>query len=280
MTATFTRESTSASSCSRPICGRTTQVHPNPHQASQGPDRDGLRRLRRAYRPPERRTSTTRLEVDSYVRLKKAFDAAGLQDAKFTTNVGTTRTFDPTSPYEQQRSQALAYLKSRVDITSVLGGDSIMSGPFLYPYGVFPLTDPGEPIWSDALQDWMEPRYAAARSTFRGAGGSTPPRKDVKLAIEPVKNWETPRAHHGLGGAGLPRRLRQPTGRRRPRHRSGRHGKPRPVGLQAERGPGAPARTGCTMSMSPHPTGARARQLDPVGISCWARSNRFTAGRT
>ena len=77
-----------------------------------------------------------RLEVESYVGLKKAFDQAGLKEAKFTTNVGTTRTFDPTSPYEEQRRQALSYLKSRVDITRVLGGDSIMSGPFLYPYGV------------------------------------------------------------------------------------------------------------------------------------------------
>ncbi len=132
------------------------------------------------------------LEVDSYVRLKKAFDEAGLKNAKFTTNVGTTRTFDPTSPYEEQRKQALSYLKSRVDITWVLGGDgSIMSGPFLYPYGVFPLTDDGQPIWSDALQDWMKPRYLAARSIFQELTeyAST---KGVKLAIEPVKSWETP----------------------------------------------------------------------------------------
>jgi len=131
------------------------------------------------------------LEVDSYVRLKKAFDEAGLKDTKFATNVGTTLTFDPTSPYKEQRKQALSYLKSRVDITSVLGGDSIMSGPFLYPYGVFPLTDLGEPIWSDALQDWMKPRYLAARSIFQDLAeyAST---KRVKLAIEPVKNWETP----------------------------------------------------------------------------------------
>src|SRR5206468_11510728 len=100
-------------------------------------------------------------EVDSYMRLRKAFDAAGLKDAKFTTNVGTTRTFDVTSPYEEQREQALSYLKSRVDITSALTADSIMSGPFLYPYGVFPLTDNGDEIWSDALQDWMQPRYRA-----------------------------------------------------------------------------------------------------------------------
>jgi len=132
------------------------------------------------------------VEVDSYVRLKKAFDAAGVRDAKFTTNVGSTRTFDPTSPYEQQREQALAYLKSRVDITHVLGGDdSIMSGPFLYPYGVFPLTDNGEPIWSDALQDWMKPRYLAARSLFRELAGYAATKK-VKLAIEPIKSWESP----------------------------------------------------------------------------------------
>ncbi|WP_327003528.1 sugar phosphate isomerase/epimerase [Dactylosporangium sp. NBC_01737] len=132
-----------------------------------------------------------KLEVDSYIGLKKAFDKAGLQDAKFTTNVGTTRTFDPTSPYEEQRKEALSYLKSRVDITSVLGGDSIMSGPFLYPYGVFPLTDTGEGIWSDALLDWMEPRYLAARSIFRDLGEYAAT-KHVKLAIEPVKSWETP----------------------------------------------------------------------------------------
>jgi sugar phosphate isomerase/epimerase len=132
-----------------------------------------------------------RQEVDSYIRLKKAFDAAGLKDAKFTTNVGTTHTFDPTSPYKEQRRQALSYLKSRVDITWVLGGDSIMAGPFLYPYGVFPLTDLGEPIWSDALQDWMAPRYLAARSIFEELAEYAAA-KGVKLAIEPVKSWETP----------------------------------------------------------------------------------------
>jgi sugar phosphate isomerase/epimerase len=131
------------------------------------------------------------LEVESYVGLKKAFDEAGLKEAKFTTNVGTTRTFDPTSPYEGQRQQALSYLKSRVDITRVLGGDSIMSGPFLYPYGVFPVTDNNEPIWSDALQDWMKPRFHAARSVFEELSAYAAA-KEVKLAIEPVKSWETP----------------------------------------------------------------------------------------
>jgi sugar phosphate isomerase/epimerase len=131
------------------------------------------------------------LEVESYVGLKKAFDEAGLKGAKFTTNVGTTRTFDPTSPYEEQRRQALSYLKSRVDITRVLGSDSIMSGPFLYPYGVFPVTDADEPIWSDALQDWMTSRYHAARSVFEELAAYAAA-QGVKLAIEPVKSWETP----------------------------------------------------------------------------------------
>ncbi|MGQ4385208.1 sugar phosphate isomerase/epimerase family protein [Streptomyces sp. SAS_270] len=132
-----------------------------------------------------------KLEVDSYIGLKKTFDQAGLGEVKFTTNVGTTRTFDPTSPYEEQRTQALSYLKSRVDITRILGGDSIMSGPFIYPYGVFPLTDTDEPIWSDALQDWMKPRYHAARSVFEELLEYAAA-QEVKLAVEPVKSWETP----------------------------------------------------------------------------------------
>lgn len=131
------------------------------------------------------------LEVDVYAGLKRAFDNAGLKEAKFTTNVGTTRTFDPTSPYEEQRRLALSYLKSRVDITRVLGGDSIMSGPFLYPYGVFPLTDANEPIWSDALQDWMKPRFHAALAVFEELAEYAAAR-GVKLAVEPVKSWETP----------------------------------------------------------------------------------------
>jgi sugar phosphate isomerase/epimerase len=141
-----------------------------------------------ASQPP---TVDHKLEVESYARLKDAFDEAGLEDAKFSTNVGGTRTFDPTSPYKEQREQALAYLKSRVDITWVLGGESIMSGPFLYPYGVFPLTDLDEPMWSDALKDWMEPRYLAARSVLQELAEHAAT-KGVKLAIEPVKSWETP----------------------------------------------------------------------------------------
>lgn len=130
--------------------------------------------------------------VASYTHLKKALDSAGVGEVPFTTNVGTTQTFDITSPYEEQRSEALAYLKSRVDITAILGGDAaLMSGPFLYPYGVFPVSDTGDPIWSDELQEWMTRRYANARSTFAELVDYAA-RKNVKLAIEPVKSWETP----------------------------------------------------------------------------------------
>jgi sugar phosphate isomerase/epimerase len=137
-------------------------------------------------------TAEHKLELDAYVALKQAFDDAGLRDARFTTNVGTTRTFDPTSPYEEQRRQALAYLKSRVDITWVLGGgESIMSGPFLYPYGAFPVTDLGEQLWSDALQDWMVPRFRAAHGVYAELADYAAA-KGVRLAVEPVKSWETP----------------------------------------------------------------------------------------
>lgn len=138
------------------------------------------------------------LEVESYRRLydrvRESFHHAGLKAPKFATNVGTTQFFDPTSPYKEQRDRAFSYLKSRVDITAVLGGDakeSIMSGPFIYPYGVFPVTDLGEPLWSDALQAWMEPRYRAARPIIEELAEYAF-EKNVTLAIEPVKNWETP----------------------------------------------------------------------------------------
>src|ERR1700742_4037563 len=46
-------------------------------------------------------------EVDSYKRLRDRLDKAGLTDVKIATNVGTTRTFDPTSEFEEQREAAL-----------------------------------------------------------------------------------------------------------------------------------------------------------------------------
>lgn len=145
---------------------------------------------------PRDDADTFKREVESYALLKKAFVDADpdLKKAKFATNVGTTRFFDPTSPYKEQRDRALLYLKSRVEITSVLAGESqesIMSGPFIYPYGVFPLTDLDVPMWSDALLDWMKSRYEAAQPIIEELAEYAL-EKRVKLAIEPVKNWETP----------------------------------------------------------------------------------------
>jgi len=129
----------------------------------------------------------------NYESLKSDFDNAGFADKRFTTNVGTTQLlFDPTSPDAKERTQALAYLKSRVDITAILGNrDSIMSGPFIYPYGAFPLDGSGQGIWSDALLAWMKQRYIAARPVFAELAEYAY-KTGVKLAIEPVKSWETP----------------------------------------------------------------------------------------
>jgi sugar phosphate isomerase/epimerase len=129
-----------------------------------------------------------RAEADSYGQLRRALDRAGLQDVGFTTNVATTRTFDPTSVYGDQRAAGLAYLKSRVDISAILGA-TIMAGPLVFPYNVFPVTDFGEPIWSDALQAWTRPRYRAAQPVLEELGEYAAG-KDVKLAIEPVDHWE------------------------------------------------------------------------------------------
>lgn len=129
----------------------------------------------------------------SYESLKSDFNKAGFGNKKFATNVGTTQLlFDPTSPDVEERTQALEYLKSRVDITEILGGrDSIMSGPFIYPYGAFPLDDAGRGIWSDALLVWMKQRYINAKPVFAKLAEYAY-NKGIKLALEPVKSWETP----------------------------------------------------------------------------------------
>jgi sugar phosphate isomerase/epimerase len=131
-----------------------------------------------------------RSEVESYKGLKKALDDAGLKDVKFTTNVGATKAFDPSSMDSAQRQIGLSYLKSRVDITKALGGE-IMAGPIVLPYGVYPTTDDHRPIWSDALQQWLAPRYQNALPIIEELGEYAAS-QGVKLAIEPVDHWETP----------------------------------------------------------------------------------------
>lgn len=129
-------------------------------------------------------------KVKSYSQLREALDKEGLTDVKLTTNVAATRTFDPTSMYKEQREIALAYLKSRVDITKALRGN-ILAGPIVLPYGVFPTTDFNQPIWSDALQDWLAPRYKNAQPILQELGDYAIS-QGVKVAIEPVDHWETP----------------------------------------------------------------------------------------
>ncbi|MCW2539401.1 MAG: xylose isomerase [Frankiales bacterium] len=130
-----------------------------------------------------------RAEIESYAALRKALDNAGLGDVPFTTNVAVTRTFNPASPYREQREAALSYLKSRVDITAALDG-SIMAGPIIFPYNVYPITDAGEPLWSDALQAWAAPGYRHARAILQELGEYAGER-GVTLGIEPVDHWET-----------------------------------------------------------------------------------------
>ncbi|KAB8141396.1 sugar phosphate isomerase/epimerase [Chloroflexia bacterium SDU3-3] len=129
-------------------------------------------------------------DLAAYMALRDALDSAGLHDVGVTTNVGATHTYDPSSPYREQRELGLAYLKSRVDITKALRG-TIMAGPIVLPYGVFPTSDFGQPIWSDALQDWMAPRYRNAQPIIQELGEYAAA-QGVELAIEPVDHWETP----------------------------------------------------------------------------------------
>lgn len=131
-----------------------------------------------------------RREVESYLAFKEAAEAAGLKNVEFATNVGATPGFDPTSPDRKRRQAGLDYLKSRVEITAALGGE-LMAGPIVFPYNAFPSTDTGEPIWSDALQEWLGPGYRRARPVMNELGDYARA-AGVKLAIEPVDHWETP----------------------------------------------------------------------------------------
>lgn len=128
-------------------------------------------------------------DIERYTNLKRALDRAGLDSVGFTTNVYAPRISDPSSPFKEQRESGLAYLKSRVDITAALGAE-IMAGPLVHPYGVFPTSNFNEPIWSDALQDWMIQRYRDAQPVFDEVGEYAEER-GVKIAIEPVDHWET-----------------------------------------------------------------------------------------
>ncbi len=129
-------------------------------------------------------------DLSDYTNLRSYLNEQGLENVKIATNVGATRTFDPSSPYPEQQQEALKYLKSRVDITAALGGE-IMMGPIIVPYGVFPTTDFNDPIWSDQLQEYLAIRYSNAQPILNRLGEYAQG-KNVKLAIEPITHWETP----------------------------------------------------------------------------------------
>ena len=129
-----------------------------------------------------------RTEIQSYVDLKHRLEDLGLGDIRISTNVATTKQFDPTSPDPDQRARALAYLRSRVDITAALGG-SLMAGPVIFPYNVYPVTEHGQPIWSDALQEWIRPGYERAHGIIAELGAYAGER-GVTVGIEPVDHWE------------------------------------------------------------------------------------------
>jgi D-psicose/D-tagatose/L-ribulose 3-epimerase len=129
-----------------------------------------------------------RAEIESYLNLRHRLEDLGLGEVRISTNVATTRQFDPTSPDPGQRDAALSYLRSRVDITAALAG-SLMAGPVIFPYNVYPLTEDGRPIWSDALQDWVKPGYARAHGIISELGAYSGER-GVTVGIEPVDHWE------------------------------------------------------------------------------------------
>lgn len=112
-------------------------------------------------------------EIDRYAELRRALDRAGLDDIGFTTNVAATRTFDPTSLYGEQREIAFGYLKSRVDITAVLGG-RIMAGPIVFPYNIYQRTISATRSGATPSTSGCD-RATSTPSRFSTAWASTPP---------------------------------------------------------------------------------------------------------
>jgi sugar phosphate isomerase/epimerase len=129
-------------------------------------------------------------DIRAYRELRRTLDSEGLKDIQLTTNVGATRTFDPSAPFAEQRALALAYLQSRVEITKALQATA-MAGPIVIPYGVYPTSDQGAGNWSDALQDSLPQRYASAQPVIEDLGDFAT-EQGIKVAIEPVDHWETP----------------------------------------------------------------------------------------
>lgn len=128
-------------------------------------------------------------EVEAYRQLRQCLDAEGFGSVALTTNVAATPTYDPTSEDPMVRRAALAYLKSRVQITAALGG-SVMMGPLVFPYGQRPRGPGGGEIWSDALQAVLPGGYQRAAGVLAELADHAVD-LGVRLAIEPISHWET-----------------------------------------------------------------------------------------
>ena len=138
--------------------------------------------------PPSNMTDPE-AEVAAYRQLRQALDAEGFEAVALTTNVAATAAFDPTSEDQAVRRAALAYLKSRVEITAALRG-TVMMGPIVYPYGLRPCGSDGAELWSDALQAALPAGYKRA-ATVLGELADYATGLGVRLAIEPISHWET-----------------------------------------------------------------------------------------
>lgn len=131
-----------------------------------------------------------RQELEHYRLLRQELDAAGCAEVAITTNVAVTARFDPTAESAEQRRQALAYLRSRLDITAALRG-TVMMGPLVFPYAQRPRGEDGALLWSDDLQaSW--PRACDRARPVLEALAQQASELQVKLAIEPISHWEMP----------------------------------------------------------------------------------------
>jgi sugar phosphate isomerase/epimerase len=128
-------------------------------------------------------------EVQAYRQLRQALDAEGFEAVALTTNVAATPDFDPTSADAAVRERALAYLRSRVEITAALRG-TVMMGPIIYPYALRPRGSDGAELWSDALQEALPAGYARAATVLAELADHAAG-LGVRLASEPISHWET-----------------------------------------------------------------------------------------
>lgn len=130
-------------------------------------------------------------ELAWHRQLRDELEASGCGALAVSTNVAATARFDPTAADAAVRAGALAYLRSRVEITAALGG-TLMMGPLVFPYGTWPRQHlDGPPLWSDDLQAHLPAALERATPVLRQAADHAAD-LGVRLAIEPITHWEMP----------------------------------------------------------------------------------------